>query len=243
MAHKGYVLEAARAASLASHSAAGLAASAGLKEATRLLRAAESLSRAAAAQLLGLAGGSGVGSGQPTGAPPTTGGRQDGSHGGGTSRSARRRRRRHTAKAHSKDVEMKEPEQLDKDVEMEEPEQLDKASAVPVITATGPTQILDLGDSVVIGDLAELWADGSGVARATAASSAGGGAEADRIAVEEALQGMDLQGKGKGQGQKLEGRARADFLKLEGRARADFLREDNFFEEHPCCSARADCCS
>ena len=200
MAHKGYVLEAARAASLASHSAAGLAATAGLKEATRLLRAAESLSRAAVAQLLGLAGSSGVGSGQPTGAPPSTGGRQGGSHGGGTSRSARRRRRRHTAKARglAQDVEMKEPEQLDKalamDAETKEPEQLDKASAEPVNPAPGPTQVLDLGDSVVIGDLTELWPDGSGVAAATAASSAKGGALAVGAFV------RVVSGKCKGQG-------------------------------------------
>ena len=44
-------LEAARAAALASHSAAGLASSAGLREAARLLRSSEALARAAVAAI------------------------------------------------------------------------------------------------------------------------------------------------------------------------------------------------
>jgi hypothetical protein len=44
-------LEAARAAALASHSAAGLASSAGLRTAARLLRSSEALARAAVAAI------------------------------------------------------------------------------------------------------------------------------------------------------------------------------------------------
>ena len=53
MASKGYLVEAARAASLANHAGASLLAAAGnCREAARLLRAAEALSRAAVSQLL-----------------------------------------------------------------------------------------------------------------------------------------------------------------------------------------------
>ena len=48
-------LEASRASSLAAHSAASLAATAGLREASRLLRASEALARAATATLLSVA--------------------------------------------------------------------------------------------------------------------------------------------------------------------------------------------
>jgi hypothetical protein len=48
-----HVVEAARAAALAAHCAAGLAAAAGLQPAARLLRAAEALSRSAVASLTG----------------------------------------------------------------------------------------------------------------------------------------------------------------------------------------------
>ena len=47
-----YCIEAARAAALASHSAASLCAAAGLRKAARLLRAPEALARAATASLL-----------------------------------------------------------------------------------------------------------------------------------------------------------------------------------------------
>lgn len=49
---KPHCLEASRAAALASHCAAGLAAAAGFREASRLLRASEALARAATAALL-----------------------------------------------------------------------------------------------------------------------------------------------------------------------------------------------
>jgi len=51
---QSYCTEAARAAALASHSAASLAAAAGFREAARLLRSSEALARAATASLLAL---------------------------------------------------------------------------------------------------------------------------------------------------------------------------------------------
>ena len=51
---QSYCTEAARAAALASHSAASLAAAAGFREAARLLRSSEALARAATAALLAL---------------------------------------------------------------------------------------------------------------------------------------------------------------------------------------------
>ena len=58
------ILEAARAASLASHSAAGLATAAGRRDVGRLLRSAEALCRAAVAALLATsASGSPLGAG------------------------------------------------------------------------------------------------------------------------------------------------------------------------------------
>ena len=61
---QSYCTEAARAAALASHSAASLAAAAGFREAARLLRSSEALARAATAALLALphldAGGPGA---------------------------------------------------------------------------------------------------------------------------------------------------------------------------------------
>ena len=50
-------LEASRAAALAAHSAAGLAAAAGLREPARLLRSCEALARAATAALLSMGTG------------------------------------------------------------------------------------------------------------------------------------------------------------------------------------------
>ena len=54
MAPVGPQIEASRAVALAAHSAAGLSASAGAREAARLLRSAEALARAATASLLAL---------------------------------------------------------------------------------------------------------------------------------------------------------------------------------------------
>ena len=113
-----HVLDAARAAALSAHAAAGLAL-APSREAARLLRSAESLARAAVAVLeetrRGLGEHSGGSGGGTTRMTSPSGGAGDGTAGGPAMRAdagavQKRRRRRHKKKqdsaVHSEDVDM-----------------------------------------------------------------------------------------------------------------------------------------
>ena len=112
MAFEGsHSLEAARAAALAAHSAAGLASSAGMRSAARLLRSSEALARAALAALLHNASGRN-GDPKPHGrgaSPLRGGGAAPGGHGAsqrapGASSASRPLRRRHKKKVTEMDV-------------------------------------------------------------------------------------------------------------------------------------------
>ena len=163
-------LEAARGASLAVHSAAGLSLGLGGRDVHRLLRVAEGLVRSAIAVLAVGPRASPVEASAP--APPrrrrprqrgTQQGVAKGDHGvdkgkaqlekvepvaarvpagsvgggGGTSRSAARRRRRRPAAEAAAAA----------------------ANGLPGLSVVSGAQVLELGDSVVVGDLSELFGD------------------------------------------------------------------------------------
>ena len=140
-------VEAARAAVLTVHQAAGLLTSSAprlpaVQEALRLLRAAEGLSRAAVATLVCPRGDHGVGQQQSGQRPPKE--KMDGKkevsekeQGQGISRSAKRRRRRRLAAADSSAA---------------------GGGGGPLPAAAAP-QVLGLGGSEFVGDFSELWGD------------------------------------------------------------------------------------
>ena len=141
MANKGYPAESARAAALASHSAAGLAASGGQREAARLLRAAEALARAAVAQLLaprasGLSASAPVAMGAAAGVPLV----QD----KGQKVTKKKKKRKKVA---VKDTD-KEELQGGGDVDM------------PAAVLDASLSLAAPGGSVVVGDLSELGVPG-----------------------------------------------------------------------------------
>ena len=90
---QSYCTEAARAAALASHSAASLAAAAGFREAARLLRSSEALARAATAALLAL----------PRSEAPTSG---SGNSAAGGDATEKKKKRRSNKKLREKQVAM-----------------------------------------------------------------------------------------------------------------------------------------
>ena len=134
------VLEMARAASLATHCAAGSAAAAGprARQALRMLRSAEALCRTAAAALSAAPSEAPAGHGGQVHAKPPAPQQQSGA---GTSRSARRRRRAREAKATGNGAALDGGVSGDLGsagmMQLEDTTSVDAATAAPAASAAG----------------------------------------------------------------------------------------------------------